>query len=266
MYGKSSLLHYFLDKSDQPRETLVVEYSFARKSNQKQGIDKALCHVWEYGGKLEALNNVLASIPVRGQFFFCIMVDLSKIKTIWDTLETCVQTMKDITYVTSESKPELIVIGGKYDNFKNYDSEIKKIICMTIRSFVLLNNAHLLFYSLKEPQLLRRAKDMLFNVGFGNGIPVKEKNTNFTKPLFIPQGSDTWESLGVPPSTMEQVKMRHLSRIPSNETNIENTPVATQQHAHPETSLDSLLASKYNELRNMESLDISIDYLLSLNK
>lgn len=60
--------------------------------------------------------------------------------------------------------------------------------------------------------------------------------------------------------------MRHLSRVPPNETNIVNTPTATQQHVHPEASLDSLLASKYNELRNMESLDISVDYLLSHNK
>lgn len=46
---------------------------------------------------------------------------------------------------------------------------------------------------------------MLFNIAFGNNIPVKEKNMNYTKPLFIPKGSDTWESIGVPPSTMEQV-------------------------------------------------------------
>lgn len=125
------MLHYFLDKTDQPRETLVVEYSFARKSNQKQGIDKTLCHIWEYGGKLEALNSVLSSIPVRGQIFFCVMVDLSKIKTIWDTLENCVQTMKDI-YITSETEPELIVIGGKYDNFKNYGKFTKHHIYFAI--------------------------------------------------------------------------------------------------------------------------------------
>lgn len=79
------------------------------------------------------------------------------------------------------------------------------MICTTLRSFALLNHAHLLFYSSKEPQLLRRAKDMLFNIAFGNCIPIKEKNTNYTKPLFIPKDSDTWESIGVAPSTIEQV-------------------------------------------------------------
>lgn len=69
----------------------------------------------------------------------------------------------------------------------------------------MLSNAHLMFYSSKEPQLVRRAKDMLLNIGFGNGIPIKEKNTNFTKPLFIPRGTDSWENIGVAPSTVEQV-------------------------------------------------------------
>lgn len=116
--GKTTLLYYFLDKNDSPRETLVVEYSFGRKSNQKQGIDKTLCHVWEYGGKLETLNNVLLSTPIRGKYFFCIMVDLSKIKCIWETLETCIQTMNDV--YSTENLPELIIICGKYDIFKNY--------------------------------------------------------------------------------------------------------------------------------------------------
>ncbi|KAF9418695.1 hypothetical protein HW555_004523 [Spodoptera exigua] len=265
--GKTTLLYSFLEKNDPPRETLVVEYSFGRKSNQKQGIDKTLCHIWEYGGKLETLSNVLQSTPICGKFFFCIMVDLSKIKNIWETLETCIQVMNDV-FSTTNNSPELIIIGGKYDLFKNYDSEIKKFICTTLRSIALLNHAHLLFYSSKEPQLLRRAKDMLFNIGFGNCVPIKEKNTNYTKPLFISKDSDNWESMGIPASTIDQVKVRHMSRIPPNaESSISNShTVSSQMNAHPEAPLDSLVVLKYNELRNMESLDIPIDYLLSLNK
>ncbi|KAF9808629.1 hypothetical protein SFRURICE_019787 [Spodoptera frugiperda] len=207
-YGKTTLLYSFLEKNDPPRETLVVEYSFGRKSNQKQGIDKTLCHIWEYGGKLETLNNVLQSTPISGKFFFCIMVDLSKIKNIWEILETCTQVMNDV-YSTTQNSPELIIICGKYDLFKNYDSEIKKFICTTLRSFALLNHAHLMFYSSKEPQLLRRAKDMLFNIGFGNCIPIKERNTNYTKPLLIPKDSDNWESIGIPTSTIDQFEKHY---------------------------------------------------------
>lgn len=64
-----------------------------------------------------------------------------------------------------------------------------------------------------------------------------------------------------------QVKIRHVSRIPPAAVSAaSNTPTFAQLHAHPEATVDSLVALKYNELRNTESLDISIDYLLSINK
>lgn len=46
---------------------------------------------------------------------------------------------------------------------------------------------------------------MFNNIGFGNGVMLKEKNTNFNKPLLIPKGFDTWENIGYPASTVEQV-------------------------------------------------------------
>lgn len=108
-----------MDKTETPRETLVLEYSFGRRSNQKQSIEKTICHIWEYGGKLEALKDVLPSIPVKGSYYFYIMVDLSKIKRVWNTIETCIQAIQD-TYSGSENKPEVVIVGGKYDAFKNY--------------------------------------------------------------------------------------------------------------------------------------------------
>lgn len=113
------MLYSFLDKNDTPKETLVLEYSFGRKSNQKQAIEKNVCHVWEYGGKLDNLKTVLPSVPTRGKFYYCVMVDISKTRSTWNTLETCVQALND-TYTESENAPELIIICGKYDIFKNY--------------------------------------------------------------------------------------------------------------------------------------------------
>lgn len=100
-----------------PKETLVLEYSFGRKSSQKQSIERIICHVWEYGGRLELLRNVLSSIPQQGSCYYCVVLDLSKIRGLWTTMETCIKTMKD-TY--ADAVPELIIIGGKYDIFKNY--------------------------------------------------------------------------------------------------------------------------------------------------
>lgn len=92
---------------------------------QKQSLDKTVCHIWEYGGKLEMLKNVLISIPKKGKTFFCIMVDLSKIKSIWSTLETCIQSITDSC---KDSPIEMIILGGKYDIFKNYGKLIYVII------------------------------------------------------------------------------------------------------------------------------------------
>ncbi|KAI5638857.1 cytoplasmic dynein 2 light intermediate chain 1 [Phthorimaea operculella] len=264
--GKTTLLHTFLDKNDAPRETLVLEYSFGRRSNQKQGLEKTVCHVWEYGGKLDILKNVLSSVPIRGKFFYCVIVDLSKIKKIWNILEACIQTMSE-TYEGTEYSPELIIIGGKYDLFKNYDSEIKKVVCTTLRSMALLHNAHLLFYSSKEPQLVKRAKDIFFGIGFGHGVPTKEKVTNITKPLMIPKGTDSWENIGVAKCSLEQVKARHISRIASDADIPPEDASLGIQRSHPEPALDSLAALKYEELRNLDSLDISVDdYLLGIHK
>lgn len=85
------------------------------------------------------------------------------------------------------------------------DTEAKKIVCSTLRSVALLNDAHLMFYSSKESMLVKRAKDIFNSIGFENGISIKDKQTNPTKPLFINKGADTWENIGVARSTFDEV-------------------------------------------------------------
>lgn len=249
--GKSTLLYSFLEKVDTPRESLVLEYSFGRKARQGQELDKTLCHIWEYGGKLNTLKSTMLTIPIQGKYYVCIMIDLSNLKSIWSTIETSFRTMHEI--YSTENFPEVIIIGGKYDIFKNYDGEVKKFICITIRSLAIIHNAHVIFYSSKETQLLRRVKEILYNVGFGSCLVIKDKNTHFTKPLSIPKGKDSWENIGIAPSTLDKVKIRHLSRIASDsepETNGTIDNISTPPFVHAEHGLDTLIASKYCEIRN----------------
>lgn len=107
---------------------MVLEYSFGRKSDPKQGLEKILCHVWEYGGKLKLLKNVLTSVPVQNRRVFIIMIDLSKIKTIWSTLQKCVDGINE--YIDQTDSRELIIIGGKYDLFKNYGKMSPAFSCI----------------------------------------------------------------------------------------------------------------------------------------
>lgn len=65
-----------------------------------------------------------------------------------------------------------------------------------------------------------------------------------------------------------QLKIKHLTRIPPEPITAGATlETSDQMTAHPEPSLDKLAAFKYEELRNLESLDICIDdYLFGVNK
>ncbi|XP_004925548.1 cytoplasmic dynein 2 light intermediate chain 1 isoform X1 [Bombyx mori] len=263
--GKSTLLHMFLEKLETPRNTLVLEYSFGRKTNLKQAIDKNVCHIWEYGGKLDMLKNVLPVLPKTKNYYYCIMVDLSKPKTLLQTIEICLHAINETQSISDNCVTNLIILCGKYDLFKNFDTEAKKIVCSTLRSVALLNDAHLMFYSSKESMLVKRAKDIFNSIGFENGISIKDKQTNPTKPLFINKGADTWENIGVARSTFDEIKQRYYSKIPLDSSGDVTTVKTGLKKTHPEADIDKLIALKYDELREMETLEIDImsivDYL-----
>lgn len=56
-----------------------------------------------------------------------------------------------------------------------------------------------------------------------------------------------------------QIKLRHLTRFPSDPAVSSEVPTSWPQRSHPEPSIDSLAALKYEELRNLELLDINLD-------
>ncbi|CAF4847723.1 unnamed protein product [Pieris macdunnoughi] len=260
--GKSSLINTFLEKNEAPRETLVLEYSFGRKSIQKHGIDKTICHVWEYGGKLEMMKEALTAVPVEHNFYFCIMVDLNKSRSLWNVLEISLETIAN-NYKNPDTSPEIVIIGGNYDLFKNIESELKKLICTTLRSVAFLYKAHLIFYSQNEAPLVKKAKDMFYGMGFGKGISLKDKNTNYLKPLIIPKGTDSWENIGVSPENLDQIKARYISKISLEPTITIKSNYSEVQRTHPEPILDSLAALKCEELLNLQYFDSSIKEHLS---
>lgn len=57
------------------------------------------------------------------------MLDLSKIKQLWNTLETCLQLEwfeKTEDHSDSSARKDLVIIGGKYDLFQNYGQYVTK--------------------------------------------------------------------------------------------------------------------------------------------
>ncbi|VDL72526.1 unnamed protein product [Nippostrongylus brasiliensis] len=45
--GKSVLVNKFLDRNEEPKETIALEYIYARRT---RGNNKDICHIWELGG------------------------------------------------------------------------------------------------------------------------------------------------------------------------------------------------------------------------
>ena len=141
-----------------------------------------VCHIWELGGGTlftKLLETPLSPSKLTNIHVF-LMVDLSKPEELWFTLETLIgllQSHLDIALRTQEAtslkieeklklkiktngdaaehpdkehiKPfdlPLIILGGKYDEFQNFDPEKKKIVCKALRFFALFYGASLQFY------------------------------------------------------------------------------------------------------------------------
>lgn len=108
-----------------------------------------------------------------------VMIDLSKPEELWFTLETLtgmLQSHLEIALKSQEAMTQqieeklnlivkanidqehpdkdlikpfplpLIILGGKYDEFQNFDPEKKKIICKALRFFAHVKGATLQFY------------------------------------------------------------------------------------------------------------------------
>ena len=110
------------------------------------------------------------------QLHIAVMVDLSKPGELWFTLETLVSTLttylemslKNSSQDSEETLNEkrssadyelhpdkdhirpfplpLIILGGRYDEFQNFEPEKKKIICKALRFFSHYHEASLQFY------------------------------------------------------------------------------------------------------------------------
>ncbi|XP_069686757.1 cytoplasmic dynein 2 light intermediate chain 1 [Periplaneta americana] len=229
--GKTSLIHRFLDRNETAKQTLALEYTFGRKAGKS--LVKDVCHIWELGGgtlfptllsaPLAAASNDLSNLTI------VLMLDLAVPQQLWFTLETLVQSLhaalrkqanassgreagkfieglqerawqrvgkdsEDKEYMDPFPIP-LVILGGKYDVFQDFDSEKKKVVCRCLRYVAHTLGATLQFYSLKDSGLVKKAKDLLSHHAFG-GPPVKSISQDYNKPLLIPAGSDSMQQIG----------------------------------------------------------------------
>lgn len=236
--GKTSIIMRFLDRSEPPKPTVALEYTYARRA-KGHNMAKDIGHIWELGGG--AWLSKLLDIPVNPdsllQMALILVVDLSNPGEIWFTLETLLAVARariealiaEMRHTVPNIRETLIrrawerlgedqtdkamidpfpiplyIIGGKYDLFQELDSERRKVICKTLRFVAHSNGANLHFFSIKDEQLVTRVRAALTNHLFGTQ-PSKALQTEYNKPLAIPAGLDSLAAIGNVPLSDQDI-------------------------------------------------------------
>jgi len=144
-------------------------------------------------------------------------------------------------------------LGGKYDEFQNFDPEKKKIICKALRFFAHYRGASLQFYSAMDSGLLKKAKDILSYHAFGTD-PVKGVSQDYNKPLFIPAYSDSIQAIMGQTGeggrvTIEMWKHQYTTHFPQSITQETALPADPSKDVNfREDRIDKLRAQKDDEL------------------
>lgn len=230
--GKSSIMLRFLDRTETPRETTAMEYTFGRKSKGHNAAQKDVAHIWELGGG--SSHAPLLQVPLQVETLkstaVMIVVDLSKPDAIWLTIDKLIREVRAVidkvleklspaekseiesvqkerlALVTDVAESQsidmfplpLILVGGKYDICSDFESEKRKVICRTMRFLAHSNGASLLFFSDNSEILVSRIRAFMSHFIFRTNAP-KNLVTDHHQPLFIPFGKDSFSGIGNPP-------------------------------------------------------------------
>ncbi|CAG0914511.1 unnamed protein product [Notodromas monacha] len=284
--GKSILLNSFLGRTDPVKPTLSLEYFYARKkitsSFHASETPKSVCSIWDMQGGLGFSS--LMDIPLRAlnltNLTIFIFLDLSQPKKLWVTTDALIKQIKAKLKAELSSNPDLaakldeltrsrlglnenpdekrmdpvevpvVIIGGKYDIFQNFEPENKKLICRTLRHVAVWLGASLLFYSNSDQNLIKRAKEFLVHHAFGSPLS-NLISQDYNKPLLIPAGTDSFRQIepsgGEIGSSFELWKQAFAAVYPPEETDTLELP------SNPATN-DSFKESDIDLLRKQKDL------------
>lgn len=230
--GKSSIMLRFLDRTETPRATTAMEYTFGRKSKGHNAAVKDVAHIWELGGG--SSHAPLLQVPLHAETLkstsVMVVVDLSKPEALWVTIEKLVREVRSVVEKVMEKLPTeernvieaakkerlslvkdvaesqsiemfplpLVFVGGKYDVYSDFESEKRKVICRTFRFLAHSHGASLVYFSDNSEILVSRIRAFMSHYIFRTNAP-KNIVTDHHQPLFIPFGKDSFEGIGNPP-------------------------------------------------------------------
>ncbi|ORX77952.1 hypothetical protein BCR32DRAFT_295289 [Anaeromyces robustus] len=235
--GKSTLISNIFDKNSSNNvssNTLLLDYTY-RHNNRTKGLNslKDTIHIWELANGI--MFKEFLKIPINehniNNAVVVIVLDLSKPENIIDEYKEIIEIVntrvdgllkslekrgsrrpKALTlyswkkYGNEHPDKEFIhptiipsiIVGSKYDKFKNYESEAKKFICKMLRYIAHINGSSLIFYNQNDEAMAQKCKQMLFHYIYRHEAP--SNLTDHNKPILVMAGTDSLNSIGLPPN------------------------------------------------------------------
>jgi len=214
--GKSSIMLRFLDRTEIPKPTTALEYTFGRKSKTHNAAIKDVAHIWELGGGSSHAH--LLEVPIQAKTLLStsllIVVDLSKPETVWSVFEKLMREVRMvIDRIISQLSPEekknlmaatkerlnliedvgerqsidpfpipLTLVGGKYDVFSEFESEKRKVVTRCMRFLAHSHGASLVFFSDKSEVLVSRIRAFMSHYIFSDKCT--QKHCDRSPPTF----------------------------------------------------------------------------------
>lgn len=289
------MINSFLDRNEPARPTLALEYSFARRSNTAgQSNQKLIGNIWELGSL--ANSSQLIDVPIKSHglrnFSVVIMLNLSQPSEVLFDLESALQGLKQSfsnNYSSGEIRQfrdkilengnfanhpdintlevmpcNLVIVGGKFDEFEHLDPEIRKHVVRFLRSVSHTLGASLVFYSNKVPSLTKVMRDVMSNLAFGSPQnPIRGQKTDYNEPILISQFTDSWEKIGVLPSNSERIAITFSTHIQpkSSKNDAKELADPTKDPNFREPVIDDFRALRDEELfRLIKSTEMKIKF------
>lgn len=219
---------------DTPKPTVALEYTFGRRSNTASTV-KDIAHLWELGGGTHLSE--LLSVPITPQRLphacVVIVVDMSKpgnviaelmtwIKLIQERVSECTDKIKrggpeklealraaaaeragmskdhaDVRVVEPLMVP-LMIVAARYDEFMDIESVRRKPLLSAMRYIAHVHGASLLCVSRRDKTQLSHFRALLNHYVFHTDRK-RTAQTDPARPLMVPAGCDSLESIGAPP-------------------------------------------------------------------
>eukprot|EP00040_Diaphanoeca_grandis_P013430 m.67908 g.67908 ORF g.67908 m.67908 type:complete len:403 (+) comp23884_c1_seq1:279-1487(+) len=299
--GKSMIILHFLERSasESPKPTMALEYNYGRRGRTND-MGKDIVHLWELGGgtSLVKLIEAAATVNTVKTLSYVIVLDLSKPDDLWHTLTTLLNELKSrlervFSDLISKDSPipqqlrkkaweklgdahpdkdvldpvsvPVVIVGSKYDVFRDFEPEQRKVICKTMRFIAHLHGASIVFMSDKDDALRKRCRGMLNALAFGSNFS-RSVALDYNKPLLVPAGADSITQIGAPKLLNDDVgriaarepldlwKAAYEQYFPGSKnkgaTQLPDDPCGDPQHSEKE--VDAMRAQKDEELKQYQ--------------